>query len=57
MGDSANVNPALTSVTWTANEAEKSEKANGNGTMANGGSAEEKAPLNNTDEKTDEEKP
>merc|ERR1712223_2074319 len=30
MGDSANVNPALTEVTWTAEE----KKANGNGTAA-----------------------
>merc|ERR1712223_2265912 len=46
MGDSANVNPALTEVTWTAEE----KKANGNGTAVNGtGNGTAPAPAESTE--------
>jgi len=41
MGESANVNPSLTTVTWTADE---SKTSNGNGTI------EEKEPLKDDEE-------
>merc|ERR1712173_541249 len=57
MGDSANVNPALTEVTWTAEE----KKANGNGTAVNGtgngnGSAPAPAESTETTEATEAKK-
>jgi len=46
MGDTANVNPSLTEVTWTAEE----KKANGNGTTANGtGNGNAPAPAESAD--------
>jgi len=48
MGDSANVNPALTEVTWTAEE--KKANGTGNGTAVNGtGNGTAPAPAESTE--------